>query len=285
MNIIFHFSQAWRLFRRKIGSGIYLIVVCAVAVVGVAFAIAGFYANMSEISSLSEGITITMFMQTKLDSADATIAREKLRLMPEIQSLRTISPAEAKREFTERFGASIDTLLPENPFPLTFKITIKQEFRTSLGVQSTVDKCKRIPMVADVVYRSGFVNALDTRSRQSEMMAIALGIILLLIFLFTLHSALRSRMALTKQETEVLTLTGAKRSFIAAPYIFYGILLSLVGIGLGVGISIGLWNGLQAFLPWLVSVPKITLIFASGGTFAAAFLLTITDSYFMAKHL
>lgn len=275
MSLHFHATHSWRLLTRRSRAALSILIVSAIATIGLAFAIAGFLANSSDLSSLSKQIVVTVFLQPRADTLDAIAVRRELLSLPEIQSVKVVYPHQAREEFTQRYGTPIDSLLPENPFPISLVAELTPDFRTPLGVQSTVHKAKRIPVVDDALYRSSYVEAVESRVRSSASLAIAAGSILLIIFVVTLYTTLRSGIGLTQQEATVLHLTGARRLFIAAPYLLFGIGLCTVGIGIGAGLTVLLRSTMHTLLPWITAFPQVSLLYATVGMLAASIAICI----------
>lgn len=275
MSLHFHAAHSWRLLQRRSRAAVSILIVSAIATIGLAFAIAGFLANSSDLSSLSEQIVVTVFLHPDADTLDAVAARRELLSLPEIQSVKVVYPHQAREEFTQRYGTPIDSLLPENPFPISIVAELNPDFRTPLGVQSTVNKAKRIPVVDDAVYRSSYVEAVESRIRSSASLAIAAGSILLIIFIVTLYTTLRSGLGLTRQEATVLHLTGARRLFIAAPYLLFGIGLCTVGIGTGAALTVLLRSTMNSVIPWIVAFPQVALLYAVAGMVIASMAICI----------
>lgn len=275
MSLSFHVLQSWRLFKRRGRATASILFVAAIATIGMAFAVAGFMANSSDLSTLSEQIVINVFLSPDADTLDAIAVRTELTSLPEIQSVSIIYPGEAREEFTRRYGTPIDSLLPENPFAVSLVAVLKPNYRTPLGVQSAVNRAKRIPMVEDAVYRQSYVQAVESRIRSSASLAIAGGSILLLIFVITLYTTLRNGIGLTRNEATVLHLTGARRSFIAAPYLLFGIGLCLLGTGIGSGLTVLLYIGLQQYIPWIIVFPSIALLYAAGGMIVVSLAICV----------
>lgn len=275
MSISFHFSQTWRLLKRRSRAALSILFVSAVATVGLTFAVAGFLANSSDMSALSQQIVLNVFLQPEADSLEAEAVRSTLLALPEIQSVSIVSSGQARREFNERYGTPIDSLLPENPFPISLVAVLREQYRNSSGVQSAVDKTRSMPSVKETVYRSSYVEAVESRIRSSASLAMVAGSVLLVIFVVIVYTTLRNGIGLTRYEANVLHLTGARRSFIAAPYLMFGLGLCLLGIGAGSGITVALYMNFQQSVPWISVFPPIALAYSTAGMVAASTVICI----------
>ena len=275
MSLSFHLSQAWRLLSRRSRAAVAILFVAAVATLGLTFAVAGFLANSSDMSALSEQIVINVFLEPEADSLDGESVRTRLLALPEIESVGVVSPRQAQREFNERYGTPIDSLLPENPFPISLVAILKMHYRTPAGVQSAVERVQNIPLVEEAVYRSSYVEAVESRIRSSASLAMVAGSVLLVIFIVTLYTTLRNGIGLTRYEANVLHLTGARQSFIAAPYLLFGLGLCLLGIGLGSGLTVVVYSAFQQSVPWISVFPPVALAYAAAGMFVASVAICI----------
>lgn len=283
MSIGYHVAQAGQLVKRRFLRGLLIIFVTAIVTLGVSLAAAGYYGNVSDLTALSEQVVVTVFLEMDADSLDALYVREQMNNLDEIADVSILYPNEAKADFERRYGTPTRNLLPDNPFPITITALLHDEYRTPLGAESAVNKSKRIAKVDDARFRSTFVSALQDRWRQLFTVWVAAGCIIAIVFFVFLALAIRHSTGLTREEAEILSLTGARRIFIATPHILYSIFFVLLGVSGGSAAAIAIYRGIQENLPALNLLPEI-LPYAAGATLVVTVVIAVQSSLQTAKH-
>ncbi len=284
MSVGYHLSQAWRMARRRFTTGLWIILVTAVATIGVVLTVAGVYGKNIDLMSLSEQVVVTVFLEMDADSLDVLYVREQMHAMPEIANVGVVYPEQARADFERRYGTATDRLLPGNPFPITLTAELQAEYRTSLGARSAVNKCRKVAKVDDANFRSSFVNALQDRKREGATFLLVIGPVILLAFLILLVVTIRHSIELSPEEAQILTLSGAGRLFIATPYILFGMFFVAIGVALGAGGAVGLFQAMLEALPWIVGIQPELLVAAAALTLVVASILTLLISWNKAKY-
>ena len=192
----------------------------------------------------------------KDNTLDVEEVGRKIQSLEYVYSMRAFSPSDSLAKLQKRMGSQSEALemLGDNPIPWNFEIHV----HSAADVEPLVNALKNMPEVDDVVYAGLVVKRISALSRISSQVALimfALAVVITALVVYnTIHISLYSR----REEISIMYLVGATRSYIAAPFVFEGTLLSLIGAILaGAGIIIAYFPGIELIrenLPLLTNV-------------------------------
>jgi cell division transport system permease protein len=199
------------------------------------------------LASWGTSIQITAYIDETL-STDAAVEalRAKIAAMPTVASVTHTGREVATENFKAQMAAYAPDLLTDadfaNPFPASFKITMKGALKSDddfKALESTAKEIGAIKGVEDVSYGQSWV-----KSYSSFVSALAASggttiAILLLGGLFVVGNSIRASISARREEIEILELIGATAAMIRRPYVFEGALTGSMASMLAVGISFG----------------------------------------------
>ncbi|MGA9115483.1 MAG: permease-like cell division protein FtsX [Bacteroidota bacterium] len=189
-----------------------------------------------------------------------------------VERVQYVSQEEAARIFREEFGEEINVeVFPDfNPLPASFKVRLKDGYKTSreaARIQAVLDS---LPGVDRVIYRKEFLELIDARTASAHMLALGLGVLVSLSAIFLVSNTIRLAIYAKRQIIRTMELVGATGSFIRMPFLLEGLIQGLLG---GIAASAVLYALLEYAAP-LVSAdfasfirmqPGFYLILAAAG--------------------
>ncbi|MDD5092466.1 MAG: permease-like cell division protein FtsX [Candidatus Wallbacteria bacterium] len=218
-----------------------------------------FSENLKHLSRrLDQEITISAFLVdvpdeiridiiTKLKSWDNV---EKVTFIPSDQAMQSL-----EKELSLDMGKLISEL-GENPIPDVLEI--KPADPSSIPELASRIK-KEFPWVVDISYGKELVGKVVNLSRAFRLFAAILVVLLGSASLFIIANTIRITLYARKEEIEVMSLIGASRSFIGAPYILEGIFQGLAGAVISLSVCLSgyhlLAKHVNEFLPFLPILP------------------------------
>ncbi|MEP7234469.1 MAG: permease-like cell division protein FtsX, partial [Ignavibacteriota bacterium] len=168
------------------------------------------------------------FFDPQVSSADAAqTINEKIRAIPGITSLKSISKEGALTEYTKSSGEDVERILGYNPLPASVRLTFKN--LTSVEAKELHSHFLTIRGVKDVLYDEKSLVSLEKRSQTLYLLALTLGGALLLVSLTIVISTIRLAIEARRDTIQAMQLLGAGRSTIIFPYIFEGGIAGLIG--------------------------------------------------------
>lgn len=199
------------------------------------------------LASWGTSIQITAYIDESVSTDSAVEAlRAKIAEMPVVASVVHTGREVATENFKAQMAAYAPDLLTDadfaNPFPASFKVTLKGSLQSEedfASLERTAKEIGAIKGIEDVSYGQSWV-----KSYTSFVSALAASggttiAILLLGGLFVVGNSIRASISARREEIEILELIGATAAMIRRPYVFEGALTGLIASVLAVAISFG----------------------------------------------
>jgi cell division transport system permease protein len=222
------------------------------AVIGIALALpSGLHVILKNVQGISSGwedaAQISLFLKTGIAEEQAKKMVKSLEAMPEITSVKYLSPTDALEEFRQLsgFGDALNAL-DENPLPTLLIVQPATEFTAPARVGHLLDRLRDYNEVdvaqLDMEWIKRLYALMEIGKRGVLVLAALLALAVLLIIGNTIRLAIQNR----RDEIEVQKLIGATDAFIRRPFLYTGIWYGLLGAIIAwllVAISLWLLNG------------------------------------------
>lgn len=244
-----------------IGALSIIVVILTTMVLGALLMIADYI--HAELNVMKESPLMTVFLHDRLAESVKQEIRRKIEALPQIQSTRYISEADALRKTREMFAEHAEVLegLEDiNPLPSSFEVELKPQFLNA--VHELAAKLEEIQGVADIQYAEK-ASELVTRVETSLIfIGSILGLAAIVIVCFSIMLTTYIR----REEIRIMRLVGATGLFIRIPLLLQGVMQGFLGSVAGLAILYGLLyllamrTGPVSFLP----LNQIILVVALG---------------------
>ncbi len=236
------------------------------------FVTAGYNFNRL-VKSIKEKIEIEAFIRDGISQTRIDSLRKVIKSMSEVEEVIYISKEEAAKIFEKEFGENIFSVLDFNPLPASFKIKLKEEFRSSRGVRSVVGKLRMIQEFEDIKYRKSLLEIIERRFRLLTRAFLFGGILLSLISIFLIINTIRLTIYAKRRLIRTMQLVGATRGFIMMPFLIQGFLQGLIG---GLCSALIIYISVEIIIPQLpddfLSAVEMPIIFYPALIFLGCFL-------------
>lgn len=185
---------------------------------------------------------ITVFFEDEKTEASINNLKDKLRNTGQVARLRFVSKEEALKIYQEQ----------NKDDPLLLEMVTADILPASLEISATDVKylgelaeiLKNEPLVEDVIYQKDIVDALISWTSGIRLAGILLVSFLVLVSLLTILTIIGMKIALKKEEIEILKLVGASNWFIRMPFLLEGMFYGMIG-------AILAWSGAYLLLIYL----------------------------------
>lgn len=181
------------------------------------------------IEELRNKVELEAFLQEPLSRQDIADLEKRITGIGGVQHVTFISKEEAARIFNEEFGEDINKVLDFNPLPPSFKITLKDGFKTSAGAQGINDTLVAMKGIDHVLYRKALLNLIDERTTSVNNLTLALGVLVSLSAIFLVSNTIRLAIYAKRRLIRTMELVGATAGFIRLPFLLEGILQGFIG--------------------------------------------------------
>ncbi|MBI5214832.1 MAG: ABC transporter permease [Ignavibacteriae bacterium] len=181
------------------------------------------------VEQIRQQVDVEVFLNESLKKNKIVDVQAQIQAVEGIASAEYFSKEDAAEFFKKEFGDDIGNVLDFNPFPPSFKITLKEQFRTAGQVEEIKTKLQSIKGIDDVVYRKDMLEFFDNRTKGLNSLALAFGIFLAFSAVVLVSNSIRLTIVARKNAIQVMKLVGATRWFIRSPFLIEGMLLGFFG--------------------------------------------------------
>ena len=185
----------------------------------------------------TEVAQISLFLKQDVAPTKVVALSQQLRDMPEIQTVKQITPAQALSEFQKLsgFDAALK-VLDDNPLPYVLVLEPKASHNDPQLLEGLLSHLRQIPEVEivqlDLDWLKRFYALLDV-ARQGILVLTGL---LVLAVVFTIGNTVRLIIESRRDEIEIVKLIGASNGFVRRPFLYSGFWFGLWGALIACGL-------------------------------------------------
>jgi len=184
----------------------------------------------------SKRVQVTAYFDKELSPQEVAVFKTRINTLSGTDKVIYVGREEAVKRFRSRLkgqeslleGVSADVL------PSSLEISLQRERRNSEAVAEYVERLKKVPGIGEVQYGDEWVRRFSTFMNFMRLLGALLGGFLLLAVMFIVSNTIKLTIYARKDELEVLSLVGATRFFIKAPFLIEGILHGAAGATLAI---------------------------------------------------
>ena len=284
------FSNTWRHIRRSPYQAF-----AAISVMTLTFLVGGLFLLLSLGSQViltyfeQKPQIIVFFKDTKKET-DIQKLVEEFKNKEEVAAVKYVSKDQALEIYKEQFKN--DPLLLEMVSADILPASIEVSAVKIENLPTLAQLLKNEPDVQEIVFPEDVVNLLVSWTSTIRTLGLVLVVFLGLVSLLTVMTVISMKIALKREEIEILKLVGASATYIKMPFILEGILYGLWGAGIGVLINLGtlysvtpMLTSLFTGIPLFPIVPIFYLGFGAGMLIAGAGLGFVASSIALSRYL
>ena len=193
----------------------------------------------------SERVQVTVYFDKELTAPEQSALRAKILTLPGASHANYVSRDEALKRFKSRLRGQETILEGVRPevLPTSFEIALKRANRDTQGVESFVTALKRIPGINEVQYGEEWVRRFNSFLNFMRLLGGLLGGFLVIAVIFIVSNTIKLTIYARRDELDVMSLVGATRFFIKAPFLIEGVMQGLAGSLIALVMLYGLYEG------------------------------------------
>jgi cell division transport system permease protein len=214
--------------RAKLSSLVSIITICISLLLLGVFAVITINAARF-IEALRMKVEMEAFLQEPLTREDVDEMAKKIVSIEGIENAVYISKEDAATTFKEEFGEDINKVLDFNPLPPSFKIYLKDGYRTASKAQAIYDQLVALKGIDNIIYRKTLLELIDRRTATVHNLTLGLGLLISLSAIFLVSNTIRLAIYAKRRLIRTMELVGATRGFIRVPFLLEGVMQGLVG--------------------------------------------------------
>jgi cell division transport system permease protein len=199
----------------------------------------------SAVENWSERVQVTVYFDKELTGQEQSAFRTKITALSGVSRISYVSRDEALKRFKSRLRGQ-ETLLEgvrSEILPTSFEIALKSAHRETDLVESFVSRLKQIPGITEVQYGEEWVRRFNSFLDFMRLLGALLGGFLVIAVIFIVSNTIKLTIYSRRDELEVMSLVGATRFFITAPFLLEGIIQGVAGSLLSLALLYGLYEG------------------------------------------
>lgn len=155
----------------------------------------------------------------------------KLQNIPEVESVKYVSPANAMQSFKEHLGEDASLLegVSKDLLPASFELGLYRNYRNQQGIASVIEQLENHLEVDDLRYGQQWLEKFNKFAQALRFVGIILGGFLLFAALFIVSNTIKLTLYARRDELEIMALVGATMRFIKIPFMLEGAIQGLLG--------------------------------------------------------
>ncbi|MCE9627537.1 MAG: permease-like cell division protein FtsX [Candidatus Eisenbacteria bacterium] len=266
---MFHWREAWRLFRSHRGLAITGVVslVAALTLCGI-FVLLDHNARQA-LHAIGDRREMVVYL--KDDVSDSQLEALQARVKELYGEPTYVSPKQAWAEFSEQIGdPDLLSGVDDNPLPASLRVRLKPELLSFAAMEQAAQQVLQFPEVEDVRYGAEYVRRLDDFSAGMRLATIVVGALVALAIVLVLYNTLRLTVLARRQQVEIMLRLGASDRFIATPYVFEALIQTGMAAVAALLLTFVLQQALAARLTGLTFLPWTSALAFVGGALVVA---------------
>ena len=200
------------------------------------------------LDSLRSKVEMEAFLDEPLSSARIGELRKSISAIEGVDHVYFVTKEEAAKIFKQEFGEDINSVLDFNPLPPSYKVFLKEDFRSPAKAEIIAKQIKTLQSVDNVIYRKDMLEFLENRSKTLSSLGLLFGGLIGLSSIFLVSNTIRLTIFAKRKSIQTMKLVGASRSFVRAPFLIEGVLQGIVGGTIAAGILYYIISFVIAFI-------------------------------------
>ena len=186
----------------------------------------------------SRKVEVVVYYDRDLSSLEISDLKNRMQALPGTSRVAYVSKDEALRRFRDRLKGQEALLdgVAANTLPASFELSLKSSYRTTEAIEAYVSALKKLPGIGEVQYGEEWVRKFTTFMQFMRFLSMIIGAFLVLAVIFIVANTIKLTVMARKDELEILSLVGASRMFIKAPFLLEGLVQGAVGALLALAI-------------------------------------------------
>lgn len=188
---------------------------------------------------MQERITFKVDLEPEISDEMADLLKMKIETMPEVKHVDYISRQQAAEIFSEELNDDFVSFCGYNPLYPSLMVNLKANYLPEMHqadrsktIENFTSKVGALENVTGVAYQENVVNELNGVFFNITWFLVIFMVLLVIISILIISSTIRIALYAQRETITTMRLVGAKRGFIARPFvsrsIWYGLLGALI---------------------------------------------------------
>lgn len=245
-----------------------------------------FTVNAANIGNyFKENMSFSIFFKQSTSEKEAVSFSDRISKRDFVKECRYISKEEGEKEMETLLGEDFLEVFESSPIPISLELHLNAGVVTRDSLETIKKEMLSDPLVEDVVYQANMVEALNSNLKKITEVIAVVAVILLAISFALISNTVRLNIHTRRFTIHTMSLVGAKRSFIARPFVLRAILQGFVASVLADGVLLMVISRIrgESELFSLVMNPETTRIVLACTILAGILICVISTAVVVSK--
>lgn len=273
-------------YRRLIRSYITSVISISLVLVLVA-AVAVFAANASNIARyFKENMSVSVMLKQSTSEKEGRALAEDLANRRYVKESRFVSKEEGAKEMEALLGEDFLSVFESSPIPISIDLHLNGDYITSDSLEMVKADLMANRFVEEVVYQDSLVDALNANlGRISLILGVVIALLLVISFAL-INNTVRLNIYARRFTIHTMSLVGAKRSFIARPFLRQAVVQGAVAGLIAAGVLLLLIRSLGGSSELLQTIVDMRIVWAVlAGTVVLGVLICVLSTLFVVSRV
>ncbi len=266
---MFHWREAWRLFRSHRGLAITGVVSLAAALTLCCIFVLLDHNARQALQAIGDRREMVVYLKDDVSDTDLAALQERIKGL--YGEPTYVSRKQAWAEFSEQVGdPDLLSGVEDNPLPASLRVRLKPELLNFAAMEQAAQQVLQFPEVEDVRYGAEYIRRLDDFSAGLRLATIVVGALVALAIVLVLYNTLRLTVLARRPQVEVMLRLGASDRFIATPYVLEALIQTAMAAAAALLLTFVLQQALASRLTGLTFLPWTSALGFIGGALVVA---------------
>ena len=273
-------------YRRLIRSNITSVISISLVLVLVA-AVAVFAANASNIARyFKENMSVSVLLKQSTSEKEGRALAEDLANRRYVKESRFVSKEEGAKEMEALLGEDFLSVFESSPIPISIDLHLDGDYITSDSLEMVKADLESNRFVEEVVYQDSLVDALNANlGRISLILGVVIALLLVISFAL-INNTVRLNIYARRFTIHTMSLVGAKRSFIARPFLRQAVVQGAVAGLIAAAMLLILIRSLGGSSELLQTIVDMRIVWAVlAGTVVLGVLICVLSTLFVVSRV
>ena len=226
-----------------------------------------------------ENMAVSVLLKQSTSEKEGRALAEELGKRPYVKESRFISKEEGAQEMKSLLGEDFLSVFESSPIPISIDLNLDGRFITTDSLEIVKKELLGNRFVEEVVYQETLVDALNANLRRISLVVGVVIVLLLVISFALINNTVRLNIYARRFTIHTMSLVGAKRSFIARPFVRQAVVQGAVAGLIASGLLYALIRWLSRDSDLLTMLLDMRLVWAVlGGTVLLGILICVVST-------
>ena len=231
-----------------------------------------------------ENMSVSVLLKQSTSEKEGRALAEELSKRPYVKESRFVTKEEGAEDMKALLGEDFLSVFESSPIPISIDLKLNGDFITSDSLEVVKAALLENRFVEEVVYQESLVDALNANLRRISLVVGVVILLLLLISFALIGNTVRLNIYARRFTIHTMSLVGARRSFIARPFVAQAVVLGAVSGLIASGLLSGLIRYLSRDSDLLTMILDMRLVWAVlAGTVLLGILLCVLSTLFVVR--